>query len=395
MAADASRGKVAHWNFRTGPHLIDRLNPERTLRHSEVGSVWWQADNQVGGCMVFAGDGGHLRLPSKEVGDLDMSGTGTVTVMALVRRGALGHGFIAGLWQEQDSDPRRQYGMFIDLPAYGGGDQVIGHVSRTGGASTNLPYSRDYAASARMVRPGDWRVIAFRYDGEHITAFLDGIADPRPEFVEVGPPLGEGLRYAKNPFRFDGGLYAGPLAEFTVGAVLLTSGIGNAFSGALAELAVWDRALRDDELAALTAEWTPDGAAVATFDWWRKEPAPGGTSGGEDGLAWSVESAGARQRAGSSTPVRVLPSRLVRERADDDAVVELPLVPVARRIAVEDVVDPARLHLVVRDGHRRISLATPTQARIWTLPPRSCGTTLEIHLRAGGRLSIGAVRYLT
>lgn len=342
--------------------------------------------------MVFAGDGGHLHLPPEDVGDLDMSGADGVTVMALVHRDALGHGFIAGLWQERDSDPRRQYGLFIDLPVYGGGDQVIGHVSRSGGASPNLPYSRDYAASARMVRPGSWRVVAFRYDGAEVTAFLDGIADPRPEFEEVGPPLGEGLRYAKNPFRFDDGLYEGPLPDFTLGAVRLSHRIGNAFCGGVAELAVWDRALTDGEVVALTAAWTPRDLPVVTFDWWRAEPAPGRTSGGEDGAAWTLESVGARQRAGHPTPVRVLPSRLVRERADDDAVVELPLVPPVGRVEVASVSDPARVQVAVREGSHR-TLARPSRnPGIWSLPPHRTGATLELHFRAGERLTAGAVR---
>ncbi|WP_139344426.1 hypothetical protein [Rathayibacter sp. VKM Ac-2630] len=38
-----------------------------------------------------------------------------VSVFALVRRRSEGTGFIAGMWQEDDGDPRRQYGLFIDL----------------------------------------------------------------------------------------------------------------------------------------------------------------------------------------------------------------------------------------------------------------------------------------
>lgn len=391
MRAKASRGQVAHWDFRNGPDMADRSNPERTLHHSEIGNVSWRADDEAGGCMVFTGDGGHLRLPPEEVGDLDLSGGSAATVMALVRREALGRGFIAGSWEEHDSDPRRQYGMFIDLPAYGGGDQVIGHVSRSGGVSPNLPYSRDYAASARMVRPGGWRVIAFRYDGEYVTAFLDGLADSRPEFEEVGPPLGEGLRYAKNPYRFDEGLYRGPPGEFTVGAVLLSSGIGNAFCGGIAKIAVWERALSDEELRALTAEWIPRGLPVVSFDWWRNDPAPLRTSGGEDVSEWSVESLGAHLTPARTVPVRVLPGRLVRERADDDAVVELPLVPAARRVAIEGISDPPRLHMTVHERGRRLPLDATGEPGIWSLPSRTGGATLGLRFRAGGQLSVGAV----
>lgn len=386
---------VAHWDFSRGPHLTDSLDPRRTLRSAVTGHVTWQSDDTVGGCMVFDGAGGHLRLPPDEVGNLDMSAAGQVTVVALVRRDALGHGFLAGLWQEVDSDPRRQYGMFIDLPVYGGGDQVVGHVSTTGGPSEGLPYSRDYAASARMVRPGAWRVVAFRYDGKFVTAFLDGIADPRPDFTEIGPPLGQGLRYAKNPFRFDRGLYAGPLAEFTVGAVRLSSGIGNAFNGRISRLAVWDRALSDNEIWALTADWAPPPMPLASFDWWRPDPAPGRTSGGADGCAWSLGTVGARQVSGRSVPVQVLPSQLLREEASDDAVLQLPLVPAARWVQVEAPSDPARIWVSVT-GENHCSLPVqPAGDGLWAVPPGLGATTVGLHLGAGPALSLGAVRLFT
>lgn len=385
---------VAHWDFTAGASLSDRIDPQRTLRRSEPGAVPWRHDEEVGGCMVFAGDGGHLRLPPEEMADLDLAGAREVTVIALVRREGLGQGFIAGSWQEQDSDPRRQYGLFIDLPAYGGADQVIGHVSRTGGASAGLPYSRDYAASARMVRPGQWRVIAFRHDGEQVTAFLDGITDPRPEYQEPGPPLGQGLRYAKNPYLFEGGLYDGPLGDFTIGAVLLSSGIGNAFRGSIAQVAVWDAALPDEQIRHVTALWTPKGVPLATFDWWRREPAPARTEGGEDCADWSMASVGIRQTAGTGTPVTARPLLLSRAAASDDAVLELPLVPAAARVVVEEISDPARLSLTVRGPGGRIALQPADSTGEWVLPALEAGMDLELRLHAGERISIGAVHML-
>lgn len=56
-------------------------------------------------------------------------------------------GFLGGIWQENNNDPRRQYGLFVDLPVYGGSEQVAGHVSFEGGATTGYPYSRDYSAN--------------------------------------------------------------------------------------------------------------------------------------------------------------------------------------------------------------------------------------------------------
>ena len=384
----------AEWDFTKEARLVDLLDPKRTLQYSDHGKVSWHVDEDVGGCMRFAGDGGHLRLPPEGVGNLDMGAAGEVTVLALVQRRSLGHDFIAGLWQEMDCDPRRQYALFVDLPVYGGGDQVVGHVSRSGGASPNLPYSRDYAASARRVRPGEWRIVAFRYDGQHATAFLDGIADPRPHFEEVGPPLGERLQYAKNPYYFGEGMYLGPPAEFTVGAVRLSSGIGNAFSGGIARLAVWSRALTDTEIAECAAKWTPPTMPIAIFDWWRKNPAPGRGAGGEDGHKWSLESVGVKQTKGGSTPVRALPSQLVRRAADDDAIVELPLPTAAQRITVEEISNPAHIHLAVRDARGRVDLEQASEPGTWILPSRPSASTLELHFRAGPQVSLGAICFL-
>src|SRR5699024_7360953 len=120
---------LAEWDFTKGAHLEDLLDSKRTLQYSSHGKVYGHVDEVLGGWMRFAGDGGHLRLPPEDVGNLDMGAAGEVTVLALVQRRSLGHDFIAGLWQESDSDPRRQYALFVDLPVYGGGDQVAGHVS--------------------------------------------------------------------------------------------------------------------------------------------------------------------------------------------------------------------------------------------------------------------------
>lgn len=390
--ASSASGPVAEWDFRRGPDLGDLVDPGRVLQQAGPGLVTWQADEQADGACLFPGDGSHLRLPPEAVGDLDMSRTGQVTVMALVRRDGLGHGFLAGLWQEIDSDPRRQYGMFLDLPLYGGADQVIGHVSRTGGPSPNLPYSRDYSASARMVGLGAWRVVAFRYDGAEVTSFLDGIADPRPDHTEVGPPWGEGLRHSKNPYVFEDGLYTGPLAEFTVGAVQLSSGIGNAFTGAISRLAVWDRPLTDEEIGALSVQWAPPAAALATFDWWRSEPSPGPTSGGEDGELWAPETAGAQQTTGFSTPIRVAPGRLVRQESSEEAVVELPLVPEAGLIQVEQVAASSTAQVTVRAEAGEPIPAMTCGDGLWMVPEDCAATVVQLRFPAGPAQSIGAVR---
>ena len=290
------------------------------LRPGEGTAPSWHRDPVTGGSLHFLGDGGHLKIPAARAAALDFGAVDAVTVLALVCRDGPGTGFIAGLWQEDDEDPRRQYGLFMDLPTYGGGDQVAAHVSATGGPSPELPYSRDYAASARMVRPGAWRVIGMSYDGVEATAFLDGIADPRSDFIEVGPPLGGGLRAAKNPYAFPGGLNRGTRSDFTVGAVQLSSGIGNALRGRIAQLAIWNRALAPEEITACSVDWTPAGQPLARFDWWRSDPAPGLLAGGADGSDWPIATAGLRVAEGDESGLAVRSGRLVRAQATERAI---------------------------------------------------------------------------
>jgi hypothetical protein len=338
-----------------------------------------------------------------------MSEGGEVTVMALVRRDALGRGFIAGLWQEHDGDPRRQYGLFIDLPAYGGSDQVIGHVSHDGRPSPGLPYSRDYAASARMVKPGAWRVVGFTYDGREATAFLDGIADPRPSFTEVGPPLGENLTYRKNPYLYPHGLNAGARSDFTIGAVILTSGIGNAFVGAIARLAVWRQSLDDTAIAKQSLAWTPRASPFARFDWWRTDPVPAAWRGGADGDRWPVAATGATQTGGEVVPVLVAHGRLIRRAAVVDGLVHLPMsgydVANVDRIDIVGVSDPARVEvaLLIRSDtsrvdvcQRRIPAASVLHSRdrvsfSFTGAPRAGIDAIELRLAAGPPLELGEV----
>ncbi|WP_159601015.1 LamG domain-containing protein, partial [Agromyces humi] len=262
-------GAGVEWDFRAGlGGLSDRTGHGLTL----VGArpPRWAPDPVVGGAIAFDGAADHLRIPPQRVGPLDAARLGDeVSVFALVRRHTTSTGFVAGMWQEDDRDPRRQYGLFLSLPTYGGAQQVIGHVSHDGRPSPGLPYSRDYSASARMVAPGTWRVVGFTYDGCRAVSFLDGIADRRPTFTEAGPPLGGGRTYAKNPYRFGHELNRRAVAEFTVGAVRLTTGMGNHLAGAIARLAVWPRALPPAEVVALAAAWTPPGRPLVDLDLFR------------------------------------------------------------------------------------------------------------------------------
>ena len=205
----------------------------------------------------FDGVNDYLRLAGTEVGDLNASVFGDeVTVLAMVKRSNTTSGFIGGMWQENDLDPRRQYGLFIDLGAYGGEEQVCGHISKTGGPSEKiltpgefLPFSRDYSASLTPVENNEWVCVAFTYNGSEIRSFYESRFEARPTYTEPGPVLGEGLTYAKNPYAFTQGLNdTSSVSDFTVGAVRLTAGPGNWYGGLIAGLAVCRKALTQAEV---------------------------------------------------------------------------------------------------------------------------------------------------
>ncbi|MBF4514097.1 hypothetical protein ITJ66_16550 [Plantibacter sp. VKM Ac-2885] len=309
---------MAEWDFSREPDPLISLDGRSRLQDAPGSRVTRVTDEVVGRALSFDGAADHLIIPASDVGVLNVAAGGDqVSVFALIRRRRGGTGFIAGMWQEDDDDPRRQYGLFIDLPTYGGAEQVIGHVSGTGGPSAGLPYSRDYSATARMIGYDQWRVIGFTYDGAAIRSFLDGVTDARPSFTERGSPLGEGLTYAKNPFHYPAGLNRRSVSDFTVGAVRLTAGHGNFFGGEIARLAVWNTALSPAEAMSLAREWTPKEMPLARFDFFRPKAPVRSADGGWNDPAWPLEVVGWRQSLltsadssleGASFVVRAQPS---------------------------------------------------------------------------------------
>jgi hypothetical protein len=141
--------------------------------------------------------------------------------------------------------------LFVSLPHYNGADQVCGHISKTGKPTPPFPYSIDYSASKQIVPANEWCCVAFTYDGEYIKSYLNGIFIPREaELIEhtkgfEGYP--DGLVQSKNPYYFPYGM-GNNGSDFTVGAVLLKSGMGNFFKGLIGGLAIFDRALNENEI---------------------------------------------------------------------------------------------------------------------------------------------------
>jgi hypothetical protein len=142
----------------------------------------------------------------------------------------------------------------VSLPHYNGGDQVCGHISQTGKPTTPFPYSIDYSASKQVVEKGMWQFVAFTYDGQFIRSYLNGQCEVRePELINHTkgfPGYADGITHSKNPYFYPEGM-GNNGSDFTVGAVLLSRGMGNYFRGQIGGLAVFNRALRAEEIEGL------------------------------------------------------------------------------------------------------------------------------------------------
>jgi len=200
--------------------------------------------------------GQWLRIPRDKLGPLNIHGPkAQVTLIAWVKREGTNYWqSIAGVWDE--THEARQYMLFLNartrtdssimkrVPTQ---DRIHGHISALGGASPGEKFWISYASSGSTVSMKEWHMIALTYDGEFIRVYLDGKLD---EWMHSNPfPYAEGI--------FDGGPKG---AEFTVGANHV-AGVenNNRFSGLLAGLAVFDRALTDVEMARLAHATLPAG----------------------------------------------------------------------------------------------------------------------------------------
>ena len=245
-------GLVAVWGFEedAGHERLAVGKGEFPLKEMN-GSVERVAEGPLTGYSALMENEAFFSLPYENTAELNIHGKNQgVTVMAWVKwEGKTG--FVGGMWNEYTDGGKRQYGLFVDLPHYNGAAQVCGHISYSGGPTPPFPYSCDYAASKQKLTKGEWHYIAFTYDGEYIKAFLDG------EFQERAPEpinntkgfegLPDGLVHSKNPYHFKKGI-GNNGSDFTVGAVVLSRGMGNFFNGQIGGLAVFDKVLDEIEI---------------------------------------------------------------------------------------------------------------------------------------------------
>lgn len=259
LIADISstEGFIALWKFEEKPGKARKAIGKGRFRLKEgKGKVERINEGPISGYSIKLNGTNYLILPNSKTKDLNIYGENQgVTVVAWIKWSGEQTGFVGGMWNEYADGGKRQYGLFVSLPYYNGADQVCGHISKTGKPTPPFPYSIDYSASKQKVPANLWCCVAFTYNGQTIKSYLNGDFEPRDQELisHTGGFEGypDGLNQSKNPYYFPDGM-GNNGSDFTVGAVLLRNGMGNFFKGLIGGLAVFDRALTDDEIKNLT-----------------------------------------------------------------------------------------------------------------------------------------------
>jgi len=236
-------GLLAFWDFQEPPgsaRLSKGGNPYRLLENN--GPVARVEDGVFGPYSACIQYGQWFSLARNRCPALDIHGPGAgITVAAWINRRPKPHGdreceAVAGMWDE--TRRKRQYCLFLNLQIWESSQQVGGHVSAIGGPTPGYKYCMDAAIGAAPVPFDQWVSVGMTYDGENARAYLNGRLD---------------VREGRNPYPYPGGLFnAGQDgADFTVGAVSRSGEMGNWFTGLLGGLAIFNRALSDDEMKSL------------------------------------------------------------------------------------------------------------------------------------------------
>ncbi len=246
-------GLVAFWDFQEeaglprvaqGAQKAQLVEKKGPIQRAEGGVFGpWAADIKRGQWFM---------IPRADIGALDIHGKDAqVTVVAWVKRQSKDSWqAIAGVWDE--TRKKRQYCLFLNAPRgtrademkrYPLANRIHGHVSAIGGPTPGDDFCITYSSGATEISQRQWHCLVMRYDGRESRVYVDGKLDSLEHY---------------NPFPYSDGLYDGGAegADFTVGAVHRGGSWGNFFGGHLGGLAIYQRALSDEELQTL-AELTP------------------------------------------------------------------------------------------------------------------------------------------
>ncbi|PQO27082.1 hypothetical protein [Blastopirellula marina] len=277
-------GLVAFWTFsEEAGQPRKSIAPDGEYPLSEVNGPIARADGgPYSGYSMQLNGKQYLQLDYEKTGKLNISGPDAqVSMFAVVRIIDLNQSrTIAGMWSEgkgrDDDTGTRQYAMLMNMPTYGGPKQLVPHISSEGGVTRRadgsaFPWCADYAATKQQVPEEQWCTLAFTYDGQYIRAYINGTFEERElnrkkdrrddrYFTQEGP---DGKDRGMNPYYHGRGIFAydpakhaeskpGGGADFTVGArYAVGSFLREATKGKFGGLAVFDRALTDEQIAKL------------------------------------------------------------------------------------------------------------------------------------------------
>ncbi|RCS52918.1 hypothetical protein DTL42_08855 [Bremerella cremea] len=277
-------GLVAFWTFdEQAGHARKSIAPGGDYPLEEVNGPIARAEGgPYSGYSLELNGKQYLQLAYEKTGKLNISGPDAqVSMFAVVRIINLNQSrTIAGMWSEgkgrDDDTGSRQYALLMNMPTYGGSKQLVPHISSEGGVTRRadgsaFPWCSDYAATKQQVPEETWCTLAFTYDGQYIRAYINGTLeerelDPKKDrrddryFTQEGP---DGKDRGMNPYYHGRGIFAydpakhaeskpGGGSDFTVGArYAVGSFLREATKGKFGGLAVFDRALSDEEIAKL------------------------------------------------------------------------------------------------------------------------------------------------
>ncbi|MCS7048815.1 MAG: LamG domain-containing protein [Verrucomicrobiae bacterium] len=251
-------GLIAFWDFQGfgTQHEARGVCPFTLVE--QRGPIARASEGVFGPQSLRIAHGQWLRLPRAELGALNIHGHRPLSLIAWVKPDSdrLWQ-FVAGVWNERDH--QRQYALFFNGAwQY---DHVAGmrtpctrrahaYLSREGGHTPGHPACFSYATGQTELRPGAWYCLALTYDGEQLAVHVNGRLDANPRH---------------NPLPFPGPIFDGGAtgADFTVAQRAMAMWreyphgvipVAEGFSGLLGGLAVYDRALSEEELVSLTGE---------------------------------------------------------------------------------------------------------------------------------------------
>lgn len=234
-------GLLCLWDFQEEPGTDRIAKGPYPYRLKEMeGPFEKLRDGALGEYSVRLTEGKWFKAPRADSAALDIHGKkAEVTLLAWVKREKKSKNeceAIAGIWNEENN--KRQYGLFLNLAIHNSSQQVCGHISSVGGPTLGQNWCIDASIGATPVPYGEWQCIGFSYDGEYAKSYLNGKLDTRNFF---------------NPYHYNEGIYDNGAegSDFTVGGVYRTGEMGNWYTGLLGGLAVFNRALNEEEIASI------------------------------------------------------------------------------------------------------------------------------------------------